>query len=171
MVRSLAVILVPVLVITFIATRNLRDHPVTVVDWRPVLAQARQQAPYPVLAPTDLPKEWRPTRVAWVKLGDPVLNGEPAVRNTWLLGFLDPDDIYIALNQGDLKPAEFISDETRQGLPDGQSVLTSGIWERRISPDERTRSLVMSTPKVTTIVVGDTSYASLESYVGTLKAG
>jgi hypothetical protein len=171
MVRSLAVILVPVLLITFVATRNLRDHPVTVVDWQPVLAQARQQAPYPVLAPTDLPKEWRPTRVAWVKLGDPVLNGEPAVRNTWLLGFLDPDDIYIALNQGDRKPAEFIADETRQGLPDGQSVLTSGTWERRISPDQRTRSLVMSTPKVTTIVVGDTSYASLESYVGTLKAG
>lgn len=170
MIRSLAVILLPVLVITFIATRNLDDHPVREIDWRPVLAQARQEAPYPVLAPANLPKEWRPTRVSWVKVGEPYLNGQPAARNTWQLGFLAPDNVYIAVNQGDLRPQDFIADVTRDGLPDGQSVVDAKTWERRVSADDRTRSLVMSTAKVTTIVVGDTSYEALESYTATLRA-
>jgi hypothetical protein len=170
MIRSLVVILVPLLLITFIATRNLDDHPVTVVDWRPVLASARQQAPYPVLAPTNLPQEWRATRVNWVKQGDPFLNGDPAVRNTWQLGFLAPDDIYVELEQGDKEPAEFIKDETREGRSDGTSLVSGTEWQRMVTDDDRTRSLVLSTPQVTTIVTGDTSYEALESYAATLSA-
>ena len=170
MVRSLAVILLPILVITVLFTRNLNDHPVTVVDWRPVLAQARQQAPYPVLAPTNLPDTWRATQVKWVKRGDPDLNGEPAVRNTWQLGFLAPDDVYIAVDQGDALPDEMIKDDTRSGLPDGTSKVGSATWSRLVSSDDRTRSLVLRSAEVTTIVVGDTSYEALESYAGTLSA-
>jgi Protein of unknown function (DUF4245) len=170
MIRSLAVILIPLLVITFLTTRNLRDHPVQVVDWKPVLAQARREAPYPVLAPINLPKEWRATRVSWVKIGQPDLGGQPAVRNTWQLGFLNPDDIYIALDQGDRDAAQMIQDETRGGVVDGTSRVTGVVWQRRVSPDDRTRSLVLSTAKVTTIIVGDTSYSALEAYAGTLEA-
>jgi len=170
MVRSLAVILIPLLVIAVVFTRNLDDHPVTVVDWKPVLAVAREQSPYPVLAPTDLPSDWRATRVNWVKAGEPFLNGAPAVRNTWKLGFLAPDDIFIDLNQGDARAADFIKEETRAGQADGESVVAGTTWKRLVSEDERTRSLVLSTPVVTTIVVGDTSYQALESYAATLRA-
>ncbi|MET0693175.1 MAG: DUF4245 domain-containing protein [Propionibacteriaceae bacterium] len=170
MIRSLAVILVPVLIITFFFTRNLDDSPVTVVDWRPVLAQAREQSPFPVLAPTNLPSDWRPTRVAWVKTGNPYLNGDPAVRNTWQLGFLTPKDIYVELNQGDAQPEDFIKDETREGRPDGQSTVNGKTWDRLVTTDDRTRSLVQTSTEVTTIVVGDTSYEELESYTATLSA-
>jgi hypothetical protein len=170
MIRSLAVILVPVLLLTVLLTRNLSDAPVTVVDWQPVLKVARAEAPYPVLAPTNLPPEWRATRVNWVKVGAPFVNGDPAVRNTWQLGFLAPDDIYIDLKQGDARPAEFIKDETRSGLPDGESTIDGTAWKRLVSQDERTRSLVLSAPSVTTVVVGDTSYEALESYAATLRA-
>src|SRR3954452_24913628 len=81
MVRSLAVLLVPVLVITFLRTRTPKDVPVTVVSWEPVLATARAEAPYPVLAPANLPTGWRATSVSWVKLGQPALNGGPSPRN------------------------------------------------------------------------------------------
>jgi len=171
MIRSLAVILVPLLAITFFATRNLDDAPVSVVDWQPVLARARAEAPYPVLAPTNLPPDWRATRVNWVKTGDPFLNGQPAVRNTWQLGFLAPDNTYIALNQGDVDPAEFIQDESREGRPDGESVVAGQKWQRLVTDDDRTRSLVLSQPSVTTVVVGDTSYQALESYTATLSSG
>jgi hypothetical protein len=170
MIRSLAVILIPLLVITFFATRNLRDAPVTVVDWQPVLAVARQQAPYPVLAPTSLPAEWRATRATWVKAGDPYLNGAPAVRNTWELGFLAPDDVYIALNQGDAESEDFVKSESREGRADGQSTVNGATWERLVTDDDRTRSLVSTSPEVTTVVVGDTSYEALESYTATLRS-
>lgn len=168
LIRSLAVILIPLLIITFFFTRNLGDHPVTVVDYRAELAQARQEAPYPVLAPTGLPTTWRATQAEWVPQGTPYLNDAPSVRNLWELGFLSPEDTFISVNQGDLQPEDLIEVKTRDGLPDGTSQLNGQTWERRISADERTRSLVSSDPKVTTIVAGDTSYEGLEAFAATL---
>ncbi len=170
MVRTLAVIFIPLLIISFFFTRNLADHPVNVVDYRTVLAKARSEAPYPVLAPVGLPATWRATKAEWVPKGDTYLNEQPSVRNLWQLGFLAPDEIFVALNQGDALPEQFIEDYTREGVADGTSQLDGQPWERRISPDERTRSLVRSTPTVTTIVVGDTAYEGLEAFASTLSA-
>ena len=170
MVRSLVVILVPLLIITVVATRNLDDYPVDEVDWRPVLTKARAEAPYPVLAPSRLPKTWRATRVEWVPEGKPYLNGEPSARNLWLLGFLSPDKVYVGLVQGDLAADRLVEDTTREGRADGQSRLAETTWERRLSADERTRSLVWRRAEVTTIVSGDTSYEALEAYASTLSA-
>lgn len=170
MVRSLAVILLPLLVITVLFTRN-PDPPVAVVDVAPVLEVARRQAPYPVLAPANLPPDWRPTRVAWEKLGQPVLNGEPAVRNGWRLGYLDPGNTYVALEQGDLRAEDMVADATRKGVPDGESAVAGTTWQRRVSADGRTRSLVLPSTPVTTVVAGDTDYAELEAFAATLRSG
>ena len=169
MIRSLAVILIPLLVITFFFTRNLSDHPVNLVDYRPILAKARQESPYPVLSPAGLPTTWRPTQAQWVPQGAPYLNDQPSARNLWELGFLSPGDVFVAVNQGDLQPADFIESKTRDGLADGTSQVKGQAWERRVSPDGRTRSLVTSSPEVTTVVVGDTSYEGLEAFAGTLS--
>jgi Protein of unknown function (DUF4245) len=170
LVRSLAVILIPLVVLTVLFTELPKDHPVEVVDPQPVLAKARQEAPYPVLAPANLPRDWRPIRVDWVPQGQPYLNGEPSVRNMWRLGYLNPDDIYIAVIQGDLEVDDFISAETGESVVDGQGTVAGQIWERRVSPDDRTRFLVRREPSVTTIVEGDTSYAALEAFAATLTS-
>ena len=170
MVRSLAVILVPIVVITVLFTRNPgEDAAVREVQWRPVLAEARREAPYPVLAPTNLPDGWRPTRASWVRAGEPYLNGAPSARNAWELGFLTPDDIYIAVEQGDLRPQDLVAEATRGGRVDGASDVDGQRWERRVSADQRTRSLVLAKPEVTTVVVGDLPYAALEAYAATLR--
>jgi hypothetical protein len=52
---------------------------------------------------------------------------------------------------------------------DGRSSVGDQSWIRYVSPDERTRSLVQTTPEVTTIVVGDTTYEALEAFAGTLS--
>lgn len=169
MVRSMAVILIPLLLISLFFTRNLDDHPVNEVDWRPVLATARSEAAYPVLAPTNLPSGWRPTQVAWVKAGEPYLNGVPSPRNLWKLGFLDPQDTFVGLSQGDSAPDDLIRDTTREGEVDGQSVVGEQTWERRVSEDDRTRSLISRSPQVTTVITGDAPYEALESYAATLS--
>ena len=170
LIRSLVVIIVPLLLITAFFTRNLGDVPVKEVDWRPAVALARSQAPYAVLAPVNLPPGWRAVQATWVKTGDAYLNGEPSARNLWKLGFLTSDDVFIGLSQGDLQPATFIRDETREGVADGQSVVGDQTWERRVSPDGRTRSLVESTPEVTTIVSADLPYEALDTYAGILSS-
>jgi len=167
LLRSLALILVPIAVITVLFTRLPDDHPVKVVDWQPVLSTARQQAPYRVLAPANLPEGWRATAVNWVKVGDPYL-GKPSVRNLWQLGMLSPDDVYLSVVQGDLQPDDLVREQTRMGVPDGTSTVGDATWQRRVSPDDRTRSLVRTDSTATTIVVGDTSYTGLEAFAATL---
>jgi hypothetical protein len=88
----------------------------------------------------------------------------------WRLGYLNPDGIYVAVMQGDLEAEDFISAETRDGAADGQSTISGRIWERRVSPDDRSRFLVRREPSVTTIVEGDTSYAALEAFAATLTS-
>ena len=169
MIRSLAVILIPLVVITIIFTNTPDDHPVKEVDWKPVFATAQKQAPFEVLAPANLPEGWRPTRVAWVQQGRPYLNGEASPRNLWQIGFLSPDDVYIDLNQGDARPQELVDQQSREGTPDGPSVVAGQTWERLVSPDGRTRSLVLRGSDSTTIVSADLPYEALEAYASTLS--
>jgi hypothetical protein len=171
LIRSLALILIPVVVITIIFTSVPEDHPVKEVDWKPVLATARKEAPYPVLAPTNLPNDWRGTRVAWVPQGRPYLNGEASPRNLWQLGFLTPDEVFIDLNQGDLRPDELVDQQSRAGTSDGSSVVGGQTWQRLISPDGRTRSIVLRRPNVTTVITADLPYEALEAYASTLSSG
>lgn len=170
MIRSLALLVIPLAVIAIIFTNVPRDHPVKEVDWKPVLAIARKEAPYQVLAPTNLPDGWRATRVAWVPQGRPYLNGEASPRNLWQLGFLTPDDAFIDLNQGDAQPEEMVDQQSRAGTADGSSVVAGQSWERLISPDGRTRSLVLRGPNVTTVVTADLPYEALEAYAATLSS-
>jgi hypothetical protein len=169
MIRSLAVILIPLVVITIIFTNTPKDHPVKEVDWKSALATARKEAPFEVLAPVNLPASWRATRVSWVPQGQPYLNGEPSPRNLWQLGFLTPDDTFIDLNQGDVRPQDMVDQQSRAGTPDGSSVVSGQTWQRLISPDGRTRSLVLRLPNATTIVSADLPYEALEAYVSTLS--
>ena len=170
MIRSLALILVPLVIITVLFTDLPDDKPVQEVDWRSVLAVAREQSPYPVLAPTSLPSGWRATRATWVETGDPHLNGDPSVRNLWQLGFLTPEDTYLSLGQGDEQIEDFIAEQTRAGTADGESTIGGQSWQRRVSPDGRTRSLVRQDPQSTAVVSGDVPYAALEAYASTLSS-
>ena len=170
MIRSLAVILVPLVIIAALFTDLPDDKPVQEVDWRSVLTVAREQSPYPVLAPTQLPSGWRATRATWVKAGDAHLNGEPSVRNLWQLGFLTPEDTYVSLGQGDEQIENFIAEQTRDGTADGESTVGGQTWQRRVSPDGRTRSLVRQESQVTAVVSGDLAYAALEAYASTLSS-
>jgi hypothetical protein len=171
MIRSLAVILIPLVLLTVLFTNLPDDKPVDEVDWRAVLAVARRDAPFPVLAPTNLPEGWRATQAEWVKAGEPFRGGEPSVRDQWSLGFLTPDDVFIGLDQGDRQPDNLVKEQSRDGKPDGQSTVNGQTWERLLSPDSRTRSLVRREPAVTTIVSGDLGYEALEAYTATLATG
>jgi hypothetical protein len=169
MLRSLAVILIPVVIITYFFTRTPGAPTIQVVDYAPALSQAREQAPYEVLAPAAVPAGWRATRATWLEEGGAGLNGQPSPRNLWQLGFLTDADVYVELDQGDLQSQDLVADRTRDGVPDGESSVGEEVWQRRISADERTRSLVLTAPQVTTIVFGDLPYADLESFAATLR--
>lgn len=168
MVRSLAVILVPVVLITWFFTRSLGAPPVHTVDWKPVLAQARAEAGFPIYAPASLSSGYRVNKASWAKRGQPGPTGTPVTTDQWELGTLNPDDIYVEIDEQNHPDADFVSNSTRKGAVDGQSNVSGMTWTRLVSPDDRTRSLVHTSGMVTVLVSGDLSYAALESFAGML---
>ena len=171
MIISLVVLLVPVVALYWFFSVEPDEPAVTAVAVAPTLAVARAEAPFDVLAPINLPDTWKPTRVTWAKPGETLIGERVATSHVWVLGILNPERIYLALEQRDGKPATFIAEATRDGKQDGASELGRETWTRYCSADGRTRALVLSADEVTTIVSGDTSYEGLEAYVTTLSAG
>ena len=170
MVIAMAVVMLPIALISWFFTR-LPEPVVNVVDPTPIVAQARTDATFPVLAPTNLPEGWVPTRARWTPEGEPLLNREPAVANTWQLGYLTPEQMYIGLDQRDRLPDLFVGEVTRGGRPAGDASVAGATWQRYTSADRRTNALVQRADQVVTIVSGDLPFEALEAFAGTLSAG
>ncbi|HMR48351.1 MAG TPA: DUF4245 domain-containing protein [Arachnia sp.] len=169
MVISMAVLIIPVLLITWFFTQTPKPE-VEVVDVAPVLAQAEAESPYPILRPVGLPGDWRPIRVAWAADGERWITGEDAVGNSWQLGYLAPNDIYVAIQQRDRSAASFITWVTREGYREDGTVDAAGLtWERYVSHDGRTRSLIAKDDAMVAAVTGDTDFDQLEAFATTLS--
>lgn len=166
MIVAMAVLMVPILLVVAFFTRDPAP-PVTRIDYAPVAQRAAAEASFPVMVPSNLPEGWTPTRARWTPQGRPLLNGEPAVGGTWQLGFLSPGELYVALDQRDQAQDLFVKDVTRDGHPDGESTVGGAAWQRFVSADGRTRSLVQR-GAAATIVSGDLDYAALEAFASTL---
>ncbi len=168
MIAALAVLLVPILVVTTAFTRNPAPV-VTVVDPAPEAARAAAAASFPVLVATNLPDGWVCVRSRWTPAGATALDGKPAPGDLWQLGYLTPAQVYIGLDSRVVAPDAFVRDRTRDGRADGGSVVAGASWQRYVSSDGRTRSLVQRADAVT-VVSGDLPYEALEAFVGTLVA-
>lgn len=162
MIMSLAVIMVPCVLIYALFTRTPDEPEVPVAQWGPVVAEARKSAPYQVMAPTALPDSWKPVRARF--------HG-----NELQLGFLAPGDVYHEVKQrpGATQPG-FVRDITRGGIEEGTSTVQGRTWTRYLSEDERSRCLVSVTGKdgdaaskpSTTVACADLPYEGVEAFVG-----
>lgn len=174
MIRSMAVIVIPILLITWLLTNNLGDYPVQKVDWRPVLEQARAEMAWPVQAPEGLPEDgpqaWVPTRVSFARAGETAPGGVASPRNQWRVGFLSPDKVYYEVNQGDDKLDMLVKDVTRDGHRVGDEPIQGRTWERWESVDGRTRALVLRDDVTATAVTADAEFTELQQFARTLQA-
>lgn len=167
-VIAVAILLIPVVVLYWFFSR-IPEPRATPVDWRPVVAKAQQEASFPVAVPQNLPDTWTAVRARWTPVGQLGLDQKPAVGNTFQLGFLTPDQMYIGLDQRDTDPAGLISAATRKGAADGESSIAGEPWLRYVSDDGRTRAIVRSDGQSTLVISGDLPYEALEAFAGTLS--
>jgi hypothetical protein len=159
MVRSLAVVLALVAAVLIVTWRP-QPEPIKIVDPAGMFAVASQQAPFEVLV-ADLPGlrttsvRWEPTEAT----GD-----EPA----WHIGSLTPDAEYLQVAQALGGGADFIAEQTQDGVDAGQSIIDGRTWSRLESPNSR--SLVLSGSDAVTIVSGTGDWAQLEQAVRSLTS-
>ncbi|MDT3397373.1 DUF4245 domain-containing protein [Streptomyces sp. B1866] len=152
-----------------------RDNSVRTVDYRVDLDLARRAAPYPVAAPEPggLPRGWRATSVSYRPAGGLSGAGSRAAAGSgtsWHLGFLDPDDEYVAVEQSDGQAAAFVEDVTQRAHRTSTTQRVEGrAWVRYAG--DRYDALVREERGVTTVVTGTASYEGLARMAAALRTG
>ena len=169
MVRSLAIIIVPVVLLYWLFSSEAEPTPVQVIDYGPTVREATEKAPYPVMAPEGLAEEWRPVQASYFPKGETADDGKPAAGNRFTLGFLSPDDIHYGVVQTDQEPEEIIGELSRGGQQQGEETIEGRQWERWRSPDGRTGVLASTTDGVTITVTADTDFTRLADFARTLQ--
>ncbi len=132
--------------------------PAPSVDYTGVLAQARSQAPFPVLAPTSLPAGWHATSVDW--------NGS-GPENAWHLGLLTNQDEYVGLEQGNAIAQTFIAEHTRADEPGPPVQIAGQTWQTLTSGNET--ALIHTGDSVTTVVTGTAPESQLVVFAASLS--
>ncbi len=158
LILSIAVVGVFVAFLFAVVWRPAPD-PVRTVDPTPVLVSAREQAGYPIYAPTGLSPDWRATSARFEADGDATV---------WFLGYVTPEDQYVAVAQTDGDAADFIEEQTLEGSPDGEITVDGQVWQRYATPDQR--SLVRTADGSTVVVTGSLSFEQLADFAARLSA-
>lgn len=125
------------------------------VETKFALEAARSQADYPVLFPQGLPAGWTPTSARFEG-------------STWFLGYVTPEQQYVAVTQTDGDAAEFVKEQTLEGQPDGSRTIAGQQWQQYVAGDQR--SLVRTGNGSTTVVTGTVDYDQLQAFVEKLQS-
>jgi hypothetical protein len=131
------------------------------VDYAPLLAQAREQAAFDVLAPAPVPDGWRATSVDWDGVGPEM---------AWHLGFHTSDDEeYVGVEQGNAPADEFVSSHTRADRPAAPVRISGETWQRLVSQDGDETALVRRGGDSTTVVTGTPPLEVLQQFAAALR--
>ncbi|KPC80302.1 MULTISPECIES: DUF4245 domain-containing protein [Streptomyces] len=153
----LAITAVAGVVYIFIPHDDKAD-PIKAVDYRVELATARRAAPYPVAAPAGLAEGWRPTSVSY--------QGQNGAG--WHLGYLDPDDRYVAVEQSTTPAKKYVPEVSQDAENTGRTREVSGrAWEIWKGP--KYDALVLHAEGVTTVVTGSAPAERLAEMAAALK--
>jgi hypothetical protein len=146
LVLSLMVLSVVVAVIYLFVPHDSDADPVKPIGYSVELGQARRDAPFEVAGPEGLGAQWRATSVSY-SATDPH-------KVSWHLGFVDPEQQYVAVEQSNAAPGAFIAEVTLGAHRDGSRTVSAGghVWERWTG--KRYTALVRKEQGVTTIVLG-----------------
>lgn len=158
MVRSLGVIGLVVAGIYLFIPHDEKADPTRTVDYRVETITARRAAPYPLAVPVGLPAEWRATSVTY----------ERKNADSWHLGFLDPKQEYVALEQSTDVSVKYLGRVTRQAKATGQTQqVGDAAWERW--EGEKYDALVKQDQGFVTVVTGTASFEQLGAMASALE--
>lgn len=170
MLLSLAVLLVPVVAIVWLFQTEPEEPPLQAVDWKASVAQARAEADFPVLAPVELPAQWRATSTYWATAGQNS-GGRTLSGDEFSLGLLDQDQRHLALKQSDGPSGAWLTSVTRQAQEVGSVTVEGRRWTTWVSADGRTHYLSSTVEDSTVLLAGDFDQEPLVSFAEMLDEG
>jgi Protein of unknown function (DUF4245) len=160
MVLSMAVVLALVFVIVLLAWRPT-PQVVNVIDPAPAISQATNQADFPLVAPSGLSEDWRPTSARWEP--SPESGSDPVFH----IGYVTPTDQYGQVSLSRAATERYLGEQTSGGRPIDTREVDGAVWQRWEADDRR--SLVLIDGGVTTIVSGTGEWSEIEGLAATLQ--
>jgi hypothetical protein len=160
MVRSMAVVLALIVVVLALTLRHNPPGKPHRIDYRGVLAQARNVAPYDVVSPVGLSPSWTATSAR---------TSGNAASFAWHLGLVTPDGDYAAVEQSDGAPESFVAQFVSGGSKAGTATIDGQRWRRIDSGHPEKRALVLDNDAVTTVVTGGASWTELRRLAASLQ--
>ena len=160
MVRSMAVVLALIVVVLALTLRHNPPGKPHRIDYRGVLAQARNVAPYDVVSPVGLSPSWIATSAR---------TSGNAASFAWHLGLVTPDGDYAAVEQSDGDPESFVAQFVSGGSKAGTATIDGHRWRRIDSGHPEKRALVLDSDAVTTVVTGGASWTDLRRLAASLQ--
>lgn len=159
--RALVPLLVVVgLLVLFTWPRGQVSDGVHVVDTKGPIATARQQAGFPLLAPTGLSSDWRATSTEFVPAG-------PDSAATFRIGYVSPNGQYAEFLEGGDAP-DAVAAQYGPLSVDGTATIAGAVWQRYQTANSR-RLLRHTVGKVTVVVTGSAPQAELEQLAASLR--
>nr|WP_275942262.1 DUF4245 domain-containing protein [Streptomyces spiramenti] len=159
MLLSMAVITVGALFFYFVQPTDTGQDPVRAVDYAVEASTASRAAPYDLVVPEGLDEEWRATSVRYRQSSD---HGA-----FWRIGFMDPDNQYVALGQADGPVRAFVNDFAQGAQDTGDTVTVDGR-EWAVHTGGKYDALVSEEGDVTTVVTGTAGAEQLEAFAASL---
>lgn len=161
LVLSMIVLGVVVFLIYLFVPHDSNADPVKTISYSVELGQARRDAPYPVAAPTGLSADWRATSVTY--------DASNPKNITWHVGFMDPEQQYVAIEQSNGPADAFITSVTIDSHLDPTHTVTAGGHTWQTYTGGRYTALVRKGPAATTVVLGTGTQAQLTQMAAALK--
>jgi hypothetical protein len=161
LVLSMVVIGAVVGLIYLFIPHDSEADPTRVVSFSVELGQARRDAPYEVAGPEGLGAGWRATSVQY--------DASKSSDVQWHIGFLDPQNQYVAVEQSNGPADGFISTVTFGAVRDGKRTVTAGglVWDSY--KGSKYNALVRKEEHVTTIVLGTGTEGPLTQMAAALR--
>jgi hypothetical protein len=139
-------------------------EPVT-VSYRADLNRLTRLAPYPAVAPRDLPASWQPVSSGLAVGG---ANGPGTV--TWALDYMTPDGLLASLEETNADPAAFVRRMTNGGTALPPSSVNGQAWNLSATPARGQRSMYRTSPAgVTLVVTGNATWPELRLLAASLR--
>ncbi|GAA5183735.1 hypothetical protein GCM10023322_23730 [Rugosimonospora acidiphila] len=160
MALSIAVLIIPIFVLLGVYRVFFAGDAPIAVDAAQEYANAKHDAPFPVLEPTSLPGKWTPISATFGKVSD-----------GWVLrvSYVPPAKTGAQLVESDRPVNALLADELGgSARPGNLEVIDGRTWRQYPIASNNSRALVLANDGQTTIISGTASFTDLHALAAAL---
>lgn len=128
-------------------------------------AEVKERSGWPIVVPVDLPPEWTPTSVRYVRVTDGFM--------TWHVGYKTPSGTFVAVEQTKDPSRAWIAAQTNRAPREGTVEIAGRTWDKYVR-DSKVQNSLLSVPEegsgeLATLITGTATFEEMDTFVESLQ--